>query len=298
VYGLTPDEDWRDERNWIRVNPSLKQNGGWIELESLRNIYKDALGNPEKEQAFRRFHPNTWLSSNIENVINSDDWKLNTGPLRDDLTDRPCYLGLDLATRTDLAALTAVWPDYETRTYDIKCWTWKPSAGLKGDSRKDMVPYRRWADEGWLSLSEGPVISTDDIVEKVKELMRDYDVREIAVDPWQVAEVRSQLSREGLEVIETRQSIQNLTLPTKYFLESIREGHLRTENNPILTWCAANLAVKADDNGNIRPAKPDIRKTSARIDLCVSTIMALDRAYRHGFDEAWDGTVDFVNLGQ
>ena len=43
VYGLRDDEDWHDEANWYKANPSLGQT---IQIDRVRDMYRDALDNP------------------------------------------------------------------------------------------------------------------------------------------------------------------------------------------------------------------------------------------------------------
>lgn len=286
VFGLSPEEDFHDEANWIRVNPSLKENGGYLDIEGLRGIYRAALGNPAAERSFRRFHLNTWLSSTISSVIADDDWAQCTGALRDDRKDRPCYLAIDLSSRIDLTALSAVWPDYDDGSFDIATWAWLPSQSLPQAGIRDKVPYERWAREGHLSTSEGKVIRTDDILAKVKELAAVYDVREIACDRWGMDELTARLEQEGFVVVPMRQNISGMTQPTKRFLELVRDGKLRTGGHPILTWAASCLDLSSDHSGNVQPSKPPYGKSDKRIDPIIATIMALDRAIRHGYDNS------------
>jgi len=49
---------------------------------------------------------------------------------------------------------------------------------------------------------------------------------------------------------------------------------LRHGGNPILRWCADSVEVRQDDNGNIKPVKPDRVKSARRIDGIVALIMA------------------------
>ena len=62
VYGLEPDEDWHDEKNWYKANPSL---GYTIKIERVREAYKEALQNPAEENVFRQLRLNTWVSSTV-----------------------------------------------------------------------------------------------------------------------------------------------------------------------------------------------------------------------------------------
>ena len=43
VYGLSDEDDWTDERNWYKANPSLGQT---IQIERVRDMFRDALDNP------------------------------------------------------------------------------------------------------------------------------------------------------------------------------------------------------------------------------------------------------------
>ena len=62
IYGLKDDEDWRDEKNWYKANPSLGQT---IQIERVRDMYRDALDNPAEENVFKqlRLNLNMWVSS-------------------------------------------------------------------------------------------------------------------------------------------------------------------------------------------------------------------------------------------
>ena len=48
VYGLADDQDWNDEANWYKANPSL---GYTIKIDRVRDAYKDALENPADSRA-------------------------------------------------------------------------------------------------------------------------------------------------------------------------------------------------------------------------------------------------------
>ena len=60
VYGLKDDEDWEDEANWYKVNPSL---GYTVDIERLRDAYREAKQNPADEITFRWLCMNQWVSS-------------------------------------------------------------------------------------------------------------------------------------------------------------------------------------------------------------------------------------------
>ena len=62
VYGLKDDEDWEDEENWYKVNPSL---GYTVDIERLRDAYREAKQNPADEVTFKWLRCNMWVSSTV-----------------------------------------------------------------------------------------------------------------------------------------------------------------------------------------------------------------------------------------
>ena len=60
VYGLSDDDDWTDERNWYKANPSLGQT---IQIERVRDMFREAIDNPAEENVFKQLRLNMWVSS-------------------------------------------------------------------------------------------------------------------------------------------------------------------------------------------------------------------------------------------
>ena len=57
-------------------------------------------------------------------------------------------------------------------------------------------------------------------------------------------------------MVEIRQGYWSLSEPTKGFLSDIVEGNMRHSGNEVLRWMADCLAIRQDENANIRPVKP------------------------------------------
>lgn len=60
VYGLTDEDDWHDEKNWYKANPSLGQT---IDIERVREHYQRAIESPAEEAMFNVLRLNMWLAS-------------------------------------------------------------------------------------------------------------------------------------------------------------------------------------------------------------------------------------------
>ena len=60
VYGLEEGEDWHDEKNWYKANPSLGQT---IAIERVREHYHEAMENPAEEAVFKQLRLNMWVEN-------------------------------------------------------------------------------------------------------------------------------------------------------------------------------------------------------------------------------------------
>ena len=107
VYGLKDDEDWEDEANWYKVNPSL---GYTVDIERLRDAYREAKQNPADEVTFKWLRLNMWVSSTVAWIPDAIFMKGNEEIDLAALEGRDCYGGLDLSSTGDITALVLVFP--------------------------------------------------------------------------------------------------------------------------------------------------------------------------------------------
>ena len=102
VYGLEHEEDWTDEANWYKANPSL---GHTIQIDRVREAYRNAVENPAEENVFKQLRLNIWTSASIRWIPEQVYDKGNLPIDRDFLRGRMCYGGLDLSSTSDITAL-------------------------------------------------------------------------------------------------------------------------------------------------------------------------------------------------
>jgi phage terminase large subunit-like protein len=75
--------------------------------------------------------------------------------------ERKAWAGVDLSMTTDMTAASFVFPE-EDGAFSILPFFWMPEEGLKKREIRDGMPYRTWADQGFLELSPGNVIDYRD----------------------------------------------------------------------------------------------------------------------------------------
>jgi phage terminase large subunit-like protein len=271
VCGLDVGDDWREEATWAKANPNLGVSVTW---EYLRRETAEAQAIATKESQVKRFNLCMWVESEIR-WVSMETWAaggtaLNTGELQ----GRRCVGGLDLAATKDLTAFVLVFPD-DQGSYDVLCWFWHPRDGLRTRIDRDHVPYDEWTRDGYLELTEGSAVDYEAVRTKINYLSTLYDILDIGVDPHNALHLLTALAQDGRTMTVVQQGMLSLSPAVKRLETLILEGKLRHGNNPILTWCVANVVMEQDAAGNVKPSK---KKSTERIDGLSALVTAMARA--------------------
>ena len=276
VYGLKDDEDWEDEANWYKVNPSL---GYTVDIERLRDAYREAKQNPADEVTFKWLRCNMWVSSTVAWIPDAIYMRGNEPIDMDALAGRDCYAGLDLSSTGDITALVLIFPPREEdEKYVLLPYFWIPEETIPRRVKANSVPYDIWEKQGYIMSTEGNVIHYDFIEKFIMDLSEKYHILEIAVDRWNATHVIQNLEDNGLTMVPFGQGFASMSAPTKEFYRLLMEGKIIHGGHPVMRWMAGNVVVDTDPAGNIKVTKA---KSKEKIDGIVAAIMALDRAVRH-----------------
>ena len=276
VYGLKDDEDWEDEANWYKVNPSL---GYTVDVERLRDAYREAKQNPADEITFKWLRCNMWVSSTVAWIPDAIYMRGNEPIDMDALEGRDCYAGLDLSSTGDITALVLIFPPRdEDEKFVLLPYFWIPEETIPRRVKANSVPYDIWEKQGYIMSTEGNVIHYDFIEKFIMDLSEKYHILEIAVDRWNATHVIQNLEDNGLTMVPFGQGFASMSAPTKEFYRLLMEGKIIHGGHPVMRWMAGNVVVDTDPAGNIKVTKA---KSKEKIDGIVAAIMALDRAVRH-----------------
>ena len=276
VYGLKDDEDWEDEVNWYKVNPSL---GYTVDIERLRDAYREAKQNPADEVTFKWLRLNMWVSSTVAWIPDAIFMKGNEEIDLAALEGRDCYGGLDLSSTGDITALVLIFPPRdEDEKYILLPFFWVPEETIPQRVKAASVPYDIWERQGYLLSTEGNVIHYDFIEKFINDLAEKYHICEIAVDRWNATQMIQNLEGDGFTMVPFGQGFASMSGPTKDFYRLLMEGQIIHGGHPVLRWMAGNVVVDTDPAGNIKVTKA---KSKEKIDGIVAAIMALDRCIRN-----------------
>lgn len=261
-------DDWQDPATWAKANPNY---GVSVKPEFLASECRKAVNMPAYEPTFRRLHVGQLVEGDSR-VIPRAQWDACGDDYGwDAFVGRPVWAGLDLSKTTDLTACTWITVDPDGA---VRVWpqVWLPEAKLA--SSTDRVPYRAWAQQGWVTVTPGAVVDYERVRADILAKASQVQLQRLGFDPWNATETAIKLASVlGDEVVlEVRQGYASMSEPVKRLLALVAGVTLRHPRSPLLTWTADNFSVGMDPAGNL---KPDKEKSRQHIDPMVALCIAL-----------------------
>lgn len=273
IYSVDDQDDPWEEATWIKANP------GWgisVQPDAIRAIMQQARNNPAQEAAARTRHLNIWIGAD-EALFSTRAWNAcaNHDLQLEDYLGRECHIGLDLASKSDLAAMVLVFPeqvDASTIHYTVFCRAYLNEGALM-EARNPSYPG--WAQQNELVITEGNETDFGTIETDVLEHCKRFRVRSLAYDPWNATQLAQRLQAQGVPCVEMRMNVQNLSEPTKELEAAMRSQRIMHDGNGPLAWCIGNTVGHYDARGNVFPRKA---RPENKNDACVALIMAIARS--------------------
>lgn len=274
ITGLDEGDDWKDPESWAKSNPNY---GVSVSPSDMAALVRKAIESPAAQNAFRQKRLNEWVGQS-DRWLDLSVWERNTtDPRLEGLAGRPAFVGVDMATTTDLAAAALIVPDGDRLAVRVCCWM--PEEGIKAREDVDRVPYRQWARDGWLTLTPGNVIDDAYIERQILEWAEHYDLQRLGFDRYNATSLIVRLGVAGVECVPIGQGFLGMNAPTKYVEGALLSGRIAAGRNPVLRWMFDNMAVLRDPAGNVKPSKSN-GKSRRRIDGLVALIIAADGVMR------------------
>ena len=288
LYTIDPGDDWTSEEALMKANPN---HGISINGDFLLARQRDAMQSASKQATFRTKHLNEWVGAKSA-WLNMLRWK--EAPPRKSLQElegRRCIIGLDLASKIDIAGNILLFPPVDGDPFwHVHGRYYLPEARVIEELDGNTSRYREFDALGLLTLTDGEVIDFEVIKDDLREFAGRFDIEAVAYDPWQATQLAQEMVAEGLPMVEIRQAVQNISEPMKE-LEALTLRRLLAHGDcPILTWMASNVLAKLDVKDNIYPNK---ERPENKIDGIVALIMSLSRAIANA--EAQGSVDDFLS---
>lgn len=273
IYTIDDGDDWTSEEALRKANPNF---GVSVSADFLLSKQREAINSARKQNAFRTKHLNVWVGAR-DAYINMQEWNACPKALPlEKLVMRPCFAGLDLASKIDIAAKILLFPPTE----DDSLWHMHPIFYLPEDMVEQSATtnashYDAWAKAGFITLTPGNVIDFNIIEDDIRELPDKFSMQEVGYDPWQATQLATKLFGEGIPMVEVGQTVKNFSDPMKTVEALIKQKGLAHPRNPVLDWMVSNVTAQEDRKENVYPTK---ETKEAKIDGFVALLIAMNRA--------------------
>ena len=191
-----------------------------------------------------------------------------------DFSGDECFIGLDLASKIDIAAKVYIFPKERNGQmhYYLFSKLYLPQATVYAAKN---AAYQGWEIAGHIESTPGEAIDLDNIEMQVLDDADNFHVMEVAYDPFQATQMARHLDEEDLNLVEFRATVLNFSEPMKTLDALIRQKRIHHDGNPCMTWMMSNVVCHTDAKDNIYPRK---LREEDKIDGPVAVIMALARA--------------------
>ena len=267
MYGLDEGDDWKDPKNWAKVNP---MHGVSINTEAIEQRVKEAMAKPSAVNELLCKTFNVWVSANAA-WIDVSHWEAAQKG-KPEVAPEATFIAFDLAATRDLNAVCTL-HRYAEDKFHAEFKFFLPEESL------DFIPshykpiFSQAVQRGTLKLTQGNVADYVEIEDYIKEQAALYNAKEIGFDAWNAAALVSKLYEHGLPVKKIGQGMAVLNNPSKHMEKLILQKAISHDHDPFVAWQLGNCEVYEDVNGN-KKVRKNSADPSAKVDGIIAMIMA------------------------
>lgn len=268
IYGLDDGDDWTTEEALIKANPNW---GVSVMPEVLLPLQAKAMSMPSAANNFRTKHLNEWVNADVSWMdMRAWDACADSSLTVEDFEGQPCFMALDLASKTDIAAKINLYVR-DGHYYAFGDYYLPRDTVDKGENSQ----YSGWESLGLLTVTDGAIIDFMVIENKILEDCKRFEVIEVPYDPFQATQLSMRLLNQGVNMVEVRPTVLNFSEPMKQLEALVLDKKFHHNGDPVLSWMVSNVVCHTDAKDNIYPRK---ERHENKIDGVVALIMALSRA--------------------
>ena len=274
IFQLDEDDDWTDEKVWVKANPSL---GVTVPYKYMRDQIRQAQNTPSNEVSIKTKNLNMWCQSSDVWITESLMDKVNQTIDLSQLEGEYCTMGVDLSSVSDLTTFSLMFPPNPDREYYpdkflFKTFVFIPEDALENSPNAEY--YRTWVRNKAAFKTSGNVVDYDEILRMMKDTTIPLYLLNIYYDQYNATQWAINATEEGLPLEPYSQTVGNFNKPTKYLEMLIKSEKCIIDTNPCVRWCFSNVELKYDYNDNCKPIKSGGDKTR-KIDPVISIIESL-----------------------
>lgn len=284
IYTVDDPDRWDDPVEWAKANPNL---GVSVYEEGLRAVVERARRQSSQLPNLLTKRLNIWLRGGSR-WLAADAWAACGNPDLSiaDFAGEPCWVGLDLAEKSDIAALAIVFRHFSGYAVFFRLYLNEDQAHAPENRH-----FYTWEQSGHLIVTPGNATDFDVIRADLQRLSHDHDIQEAVYDPKFATYFATKLADEdGILMVEMPQTSARFTLPIVEIENLVLTQDLEHDANPAVAWMISNVVMRESKFSGLR--HPTKEKPENKIDAPVAMIMAMARALS---GDDGDDLSDFFN---
>lgn len=288
-------EIFQNPRSWMKSNPTL----GKIKKVAYLEERVDEARTSKAARIFTLAKDFNIKQNSTEAWLNLEDYDYKAIYNLEDFRGAPCLGAVDLAETTDLCCAKIMLMRPGDKTKYIHTMYFIPESKLENDDDKNAgAKYKKWAQDGFITVTEGNDIDLAVVADFFYNLYTEYDIKLIRCG-YDQKFARDFLNRMALygwtkeaeEMVVILQNAITLSTPMKLVEAELKARRINYNQNPVDRWCFENAGIQVDNHQLCLCVKIDMHK---KIDGTVTLIMLYEmwRRYRTEFTQLvarWKG---------
>jgi phage terminase large subunit-like protein len=247
--GENGDIDYTNPAEHEKANPNYNVS---VSATELMNDANQAQNDPQQRKSFLAKSLNVYTSAmnayfNIDEFKNSDrkyNWTLEElSKMKIDW-----YGGADLSKMHDLtaAALYGSYGDVDI----VITHAFFPVTAAHKKADEDNIPLFGWKDDGWLTMSNKPTVSHDDVIKWfVSMKKKGFRIKQVGFDRKFAAEFFLGMKRNGFSIVDQPQYFYKKSQGFRQIERKAKDGKLYYLHSDAFEYCVQNvLAVEKTDD--------------------------------------------------
>ncbi|NDO73064.1 terminase large subunit [Shewanella sp. SE1] len=295
-YSLDDHDDWQNQDNWIKANPSL---GHSVYLDNLIQDAQLAKSVPSKRTSFLTKHCNVFYRGSEDSFIDQTEYSNAVAPFRWESFGKQsgyrCYIGVDLAYEDDLCSVAYIFEHTQSGKRYATTRSFITSGMLQKTSEHMAKIYSTLKDDSHLIVYQGYKQDHAFIMRDVLDQISKYDL--------DVSMIGYDAASGGTQFAQNLNNEDPTFIPDDNLI-SVRQGYglsdaaleLRSDiasqnfnlddQDTTMKYCLFNVCVTQGTNNTIKLDRPKGTNKTVKIDAAIALTIAyrtiiFERDYKH-----------------